>query len=453
MCWRLIGCVGLLSALVAHAAKPENPIKADNTVKNDKTESTKDNLEQIKEKIQALSNQLSATKVAKQDANQALKASESAISASRKKLRDIQEAQQENRQRLRELQKKMAQLEQQMSAQKQLMQAQLNQQYRHGNQRRLQLLMQEKEPAQAARDLHYLRHLTQAHQAQIQSLQNNQEDIDRVRVETAEQAQQTDALAQQYLETTQQLEQEKTKRSQALAQLSKQMSSQEQQLVGLKKDEEALTRLFEKLLAEARKRAQEAQARAKREALAEAKRQADTSKPKKSAGRTFEHAPQTKVDDTDANTHGSVVAKNDTLPEFNSNKEQFSQLRGKLRLPVRGEVVNRFGSPRRDTGVNWKGLFIRASEGSEVKTVSSGQVVFADWMRGFGNLIVVDHGGGYMSLYGNNEALYKSSGQLVKAGDTIATVGNSGGNAESGVYYELRRNSLPFDPLQWSMVH
>jgi len=73
-------------------------------------------------------------------------------------------------------------------------------------------------------------------------------------------------------------------------------------------------------------------------------------------------------------------------------------------------------------------------------------------MRGFGNLIVIDHGNGYMSLYGNNEALYKSSGQSVKSGDTIAAVGNSGGNAENGVYYELRRNSIPFDPLQWSTV-
>ncbi len=438
---RWIVVVGLAITLTAHAAKI------------DKTETTKDNLDQIKEKIQALSSQLSATKVAKQDANQALKASESAISASRKKLRDIQAAQLENRQRLRDLQKKMVQLEQQVNAQKQAMQAQLNQQYRHGNQSRLQRLLQANDPAQASRDLHYLGHLTAAHQAHIASLQNNQEDIDRVRAETAEQAQQTDALAQQYQETTQQLEQEKSKRAQALAQLSKQMNSQEQQLTRLKKDEEALTRLFEKLLAEARKREQEAQARAKREAQAEAKRQAEQTKSKKSAGRTFEHATQSKVDDNEANTNPSVVAKNDTLPEFNGNKEQFSTLKGKLRLPVRGEVVNRFGSPRRDTGVNWKGLFIRASEGSEVKTVSSGQVVFADWMRGFGNLIVVDHGGGYMSLYGNNEALYKSSGQIVKAGDTIATVGNSGGNAESGVYYELRRNSLPFDPLQWSIVH
>lgn len=420
--------------------------------KSDHTERTKDNLEQIKEKIEALSHQLSASKVAKQDANQALKTAESAISASRKKLYEIQAAQAANRQRLHELQKKMQQLEQQLSAQQRVMQAELNQHYRHGQHSRLQLMLQGKDPAQVVRDMHYLRYLTAAHQAQIASLQNNQEAIDQVRQETAEQAQQTDALAQEYQAAMQQLELEKTKRAQALAQLSKQIDSQEQQLGRLKKDELALTRLFEKLLAEARKREQEAQARAKREAQAEAKRQAELNKPKKSAGRTFEHAPQSKVDDSDATQRGSVVAKNDTLPEFNSQKEHFAQLKGKLRLPVRGEVINRFGSPRRDTGVNWKGLFIRANEGSEVKTVSGGQVVFADWMRGFGNLIVIDHGGGYMSLYGNNEALLKSAGQQVKTGDTIASVGNSGGNAESGVYYELRRNSLPFDPLQWSSL-
>ena len=99
---------------------------------------------------------------------------------------------------------------------------------------------------------------------------------------------------------------------------------------------------------------------------------------------------------------------------------------------MRGDVTNRFGSSRSDTGVSWKGLFIRANEGSDVKSVASGRVVFADWMRGFGNLIIVDHGSGYMSLYGNNQAVLKQVGDKVDAGDNIAAVGNTGGNESSG---------------------
>ena len=114
-----------------------------------------------------------------------------------------------------------------------------------------------------------------------------------------------------------------------------------------------------------------------------------------------------------------------------------------------GELSNRFGGRRSDTGTTWKGLFIRAGSGSPVKALGPGQVVFADWLRGFGNLIIVDHGDGYMSLYGNNETLLKQEGETVAAGDTIANVGNSGGNAESGLYFEVRYQSRAIDPLQW----
>ena len=120
-----------------------------------------------------------------------------------------------------------------------------------------------------------------------------------------------------------------------------------------------------------------------------------------------------------------------------------------MHLPVIGELINRFGTQREDSGALWKGLFIKAKTGQPVKAVASGHVVFADWLRGFGNLIIVSHDDSFMSLYGNNESLYKQVGDTVKAGDTIATVGNSGGNSEPGLYFELRYQSKPFDPLSW----
>ena len=129
--------------------------------------------------------------------------------------------------------------------------------------------------------------------------------------------------------------------------------------------------------------------------------------------------------------------------------QAFQSLKGKLKLPTRGELQGRFGSPREDGGVTWRGLFIRADGGQAVKAVADGRVVFADWLRGFGNLLIVDHGGGYMSLYGNNESLLKQVGEKTLSGETVASVGSTGGALESGVYFELRHEGKPFDPMKW----
>jgi septal ring factor EnvC (AmiA/AmiB activator) len=118
-------------------------------------------------------------------------------------------------------------------------------------------------------------------------------------------------------------------------------------------------------------------------------------------------------------------------------------------LPVRGELASRFGSPRQDGGVVWKGLFIAARPGDEVRAIAGGRVVFADWLRGFGNLLIIDHGANYMSLYGYNEALFKQVGEIIRGGERIATVGNTGGHPDSGLYFEIRHEGRPFDPLTW----
>jgi len=144
--------------------------------------------------------------------------------------------------------------------------------------------------------------------------------------------------------------------------------------------------------------------------------------------------------------------RNERVPQAPSGDSPFLDLKGKLHLPVRGELANRFGSPRADGGVVWKGLFIAARAGEEVRAVADGRVVFADWLRGFGNLLIVDHGDAYMSLYGNNEALYKRVGDPIRGGEPVAAVGASGGNADSGLYFELRHQGRPLDPLDWVSI-
>jgi septal ring factor EnvC (AmiA/AmiB activator) len=118
-------------------------------------------------------------------------------------------------------------------------------------------------------------------------------------------------------------------------------------------------------------------------------------------------------------------------------------------MPVRGELARRFGALPQTGGTASKGWFIRCAPGEEVRAVAAGQVVYADWLRGFGNLLILDHGAGYMSLYGNNDALLATVGATVRAGDAIAQAGASGGSAEPGLYFEIRHQGRAVDPAAW----
>jgi len=130
----------------------------------------------------------------------------------------------------------------------------------------------------------------------------------------------------------------------------------------------------------------------------------------------------------------------------------FGALKGRLPPPVRGELLARFGAPQQAVSPSPKGVFFRAPEGGSVRAVAGGRVVFADWMRGYGNLLIVDHGDDYLSIYANNEAVLKRVGDAVHAGDVVATVGASGGNESSGLYFEVRHQGRAFDPVPWLQV-
>ncbi|MCY3840263.1 MAG: peptidoglycan DD-metalloendopeptidase family protein, partial [Gammaproteobacteria bacterium] len=122
---------------------------------------------------------------------------------------------------------------------------------------------------------------------------------------------------------------------------------------------------------------------------------------------------------------------------------------GGLAWPVQGRLVRRFGEPRAGGRLRWQGVMFEAPAGSEVRAVAHGLVVFADWLRGFGMLAIVDHGDGWMSLYGSVDAIYKRRGDPVEVDEVIATVGQSGGETEVGLYFEMRHNEVPKDPLAW----
>jgi murein hydrolase activator len=381
-----------------------------------KIDAAKEDLSDIQEKIQALKKELDNNQEAHKDATDELKDSETAISAANKKLRDINQKQNKNKDTLNSLKKQSLNLNENLSEQQKRLSSLLRQQYMHGGQSYSQLILQNKNPSEIARDVKYFSYIAKEHAKVIDDMQSNLVKVKELNNQTAAALQEVAELKAKQEAEKQELEQQKKEKSKVVKSLSKQITAQRNEIDKLKRDEKNLSNLVERLAKIVPKK---------------------TKKPtKKKTGKPAEEE----------------VVSNETTPSNAYAGSNFASLKGKLRLPVRGDVTNRFGSAREDTGVSWKGLFIKAGEGNDVKSVAEGRVVFADWMRGFGNLIIVDHGDGYMSLYGNNQALLKAVGEEVNGGDSIASVGNSGGNESNGLYYELRRQSKPFDPMSWSVT-
>lgn len=380
------------------------------TAQADRKQEANASLEQVKNRIEALKQELDSTKEAHSDAADALKQSERAISDSNRKLYELTRQHRDNRKQLESLQQEKSGLEDTIADQQRRLAAQLRHQYLQGQQGYLQIVLSERDPAAIARDLRYLGYAARARNDLIRDLRRNLGQVAQLNDKTAETLKQIAELKTEQERERQALRQQQKEKQGVLKQLASQIKQQRGEISKLRRDEKRLASLLERL------------------------------------ARIVPETPRKPSKDK------SAPRKNEALPTAEYAGSDFAALKGKLRLPVRGEIANRFGSIREDSGISWKGLFIRAGDGSEVKSVAGGRVVFADWLRGFGNLLIVDHGSGYMSLYGNNQALLKKIGDEVSPGDTVATVGNSGGNAESGVYFELRHRSKPLDPMSWSSL-
>lgn len=134
---------------------------------------------------------------------------------------------------------------------------------------------------------------------------------------------------------------------------------------------------------------------------------------------------------------------------INKTKQAFHTLKGRLSWPAAGIVQRLFGQKRGGSQANWNGIIIQAKQGQQVHAVSHGRVAYADWLRGYGLLLIIDHGHGYMSLYGHNQSLFKEIGDWVEAGEAIAAIGNSGGHTHNGLYFEIRHKGVPTNPVNW----
>ncbi|MBS1186991.1 MAG: putative peptidase [Burkholderiaceae bacterium] len=383
----------------------------------------------LRQQLDSLKREITKTESAKDSVADTLAASEAAISNANRSLRELAGEQQQTEARIRLLSAEHARLTVSVADQQQRLSKLLRDQYVTGNENRLKLLLSGDNPNRINRELQYMGYVSQAQAAMIAQLRASLKAVEENREATQNAKEELDEIAQEKLAQKNVLEKEKSRRATLLSQLSNKLTAQRKEAGRLQRDQQRLAGLVDRLtrlIAEQKK-------------AAAAKRRQPVARPSKSPTRT--------------NRASEPALENRAEPAHEPDAQDgvFAGLRGKLRLPVRGSITSKFGSKRED-GPGAKGLFIRTAEGAEIRAVAAGKVVFADWLRGFGNLIIVDHGSQYMTIYGNNQALLKHAGDTVRGGDVIASAGNSGGSEHSGLYFEMRHRGRAFDPLGWVTI-
>jgi septal ring factor EnvC (AmiA/AmiB activator) len=359
-------------------------------------------LGELRSRIEQAKKDLAAAEGAHTEAADQLRASETAISEANRSLRGLAERQRDVRADLRQLASDRREARDQLADEQARVGALLRARYLDGDDRLLKLILSGDNPNRIARELTYYEYVLAAQNNLIHELNAK---VDRIAAVERRTQEASEALAK--LEREAQVEQARlvaqaAERRKVLASISDQVGSQRRQIQTLQRDEKRLSRLVD-----------------------EVARAARSAPPSREGGTRNERVP----------APGDIGS--------------FADAKGRLRLPVRGELAGRFGAPRQGSSLTWKGVLILAPEGEEVRAVAPGRVVFADWMRGFGNLLILDHGDNYLTIYGYNEAVLKKVGDTVHAGDVIATVGSTGGAGTSGLYFEIRHEGKPFDPLTW----
>lgn len=289
-----------------------------------------------------------------------------------------------------QLKNNLDQLNQQLKAQKFILGEQLRAAYALGAQQNTKMLLNQQDPAEIGRIQAYFDYFNRARAAEIQLFIQTIESKQQQEQELAQSlSAQKEALDTQKKQTRS-LQKQRLKRSQLLEQLNEKIANQEQTLTGLESSRNKIEDLLSSL--------------------------------------------------------GQLLAD---IPPTPGDKKPFIQQKGLLPWPVQGPFLARFGQSRQQGDLKWNGVLIGSSYGSPVHSVSHGRVAFSDWLQGYGFIIIIDHGDGYMSLYGHNESLFKRTGDWVNAGDVVATTGDSGGQPDPGLYFEIRARGKPVDPYQW----
>jgi septal ring factor EnvC (AmiA/AmiB activator) len=344
-------------------------------------------LKRVQQRIERLQRSVRED-VARQDRMAAnLRASEERVAAARKRLDEVRGRIRDSDRKLRELGEERARQQGRLEAQRDELAAALRSAYVAGKEEHLKLLLSQKDPAALGRMLIYYSYLGKARAGRIAEIEDA---VARIEALTAEETAERGRLAALEQESERELaavDAARQEREKALAEAKGRIKSNKDAIAKLKREAQAL----EKLIADLRK--------------------------------ALEQAPA-------------------------PSGQPFARVRGKLPWPVPGRIVARFGQSR-GGGLKWNGVLIATERGTQVRAPYAGRVVYSDWLPGLGLLLIIDHGGGYMTLYGHNEQLYTAVGEAVTAGEVIASVGDSGGQARPELYLEVRKGTAAQDPQRW----
>ena len=355
----------------------------------DEERATQSQLKKLRGEIAELSRLLQGFRDERSKLQGSLRSSEVEIGEIQKRMRTIQQQLEEQQRELERLNEQRDDLQSSRRQQAEQIEKQVRGAYQLGRQHKIKVLLNQENPDTVSRALAYYDYFNRARSERIEAYVDLISELDHIEPRIRQQVD-TLAVARGQLQQQQSaLVDARAQRQQSLARLEATIQNKDQELKAKANDRAEL----EKLLS------------AMQETLA-----------------------------------------NLQLP---ADYRPFAELKGKLPWPVNGRTAHRFGSLREGSELRWQGVTINAGEGETVQAIHNGRVVFADWFRGAGLLLILDHGNGYMSLYGHNQSLLRDVGDWIATGEPIATVGSSGGNRQAGLYFEIRHNGRPTDPGQW----
>jgi septal ring factor EnvC (AmiA/AmiB activator) len=347
-------------------------------------------LQALQARIQKLQQSLETDRERKDQLQQSLRAAEREIGLAQRQLRRLQQQLADSERRLQRLEAAYAGELGQLARLREQLARDARAAYSVGRQERVKLLLNQEDPAAVGRMLTYYRYFAQARTTRIADVNQHLDEL--ARLETASAAERRDLarLHGEQQQKTASLQEHQQQRQRVLARLQGDIRSKDTELQQLARDEKRLQELVRSL----------------QDLLAD-------------------------------------------IPRSTGAQRPFKERKGSMGWPVRGTLAARYGTQRALGDLTWRGVLIDAPAGSEVRAVAHGRVAFADWLRGFGLLMIVDHGDGYMTLYGHNQSLYKEAGEWVDTDEVIAAVGASGGQGEAGLYFEVRHNGRPVNPVSW----
>lgn len=414
-CARLLGrplAVAALSGMLFGAALPAIAQETDSRAARAELEKTQADIARLKEMLKGLKQEVSGLE-------SELKESETDIGRLKRESSELEQKIKEGETRLLDLRDQAEALQASLAEQQEQIAQQVRAAYMAGQQGYLKVLLNQDDPGRMARMMRYYEYVGQARVDEINRFNDTLSQIqlasaDIVREQAALQSAREDLAARESKVKAQQ-----QKRSQLLASLQGRSRSESEKLAARESERAELNKLIKKL----------------DEAI------------------TSLAMPTENQSASPSSNSDSSAVTTQAPTSWPAGNQAFAQARGKMPLPVRGRVTSRYGSQRGgDARLKWDGLLISAPAGTQVSAIHGGRVVFADWLRGSGLLLILDHGNGYLSLYGHNQTLLREVGAWVKPGEPVSTVGNSGGIGEPSLYFAIRHRGQALDPLAWCML-